>query len=59
MMMVLRLLGLHDTVGGIIPQIEVRQHTDHIPGKPNPIFIHLYPGRKTNVRHNAPAFPEA
>ncbi|RPA96223.1 hypothetical protein L873DRAFT_1791713 [Choiromyces venosus 120613-1] len=34
--------------GGIIPQIEVRQHTDHIPGKINPIFIHLYPGRKTN-----------
>ncbi|KAG0639095.1 glycosyl hydrolases family 31-domain-containing protein [Tuber brumale] len=34
--------------GGIIPQIEVRRHTDHIPGIANPIFIHLYPGRKTN-----------
>lgn len=59
MAMILRSLGPYDTAGGIIPQIEVRQHTDHKPGEPNPIFIHLYPGRKTNVRHDAPALPEA
>lgn len=51
-------LNFYDTAGSIIPQIEVRQHTDHKPGNPNPIFIHLYPGRKTNVRPNAPALHE-